>query len=200
MDLNLPSQGSALIIWDIDDTLFKTTARVIVRKKHGPPIELIGSEFNSYVLAPDEEFDFCQFDDARLFYATSIPIENIWKTAQNTLDNISKHPGSRMVIVTARRDLDDRDLFLDTFRRHGLDMDRVHVFRAGNLNHGSSAANKQVIIRGLLTNGDYSQVRLFDDHLDNLRAFLELKQEFPHITFEAFPVGHAGKIGNAIIV
>jgi len=194
------SQGSALTIWDIDDTLFRTTAKVLVKKKHGPPIELTGAEFNSYALKPGEEFDFRQFDDARLFYATSTPIENLWKTAQNTLDNIGKRPGSRMVIVTARRDLDDKDLFLDTFRKHGMDMSKVHVYRAGNLSFGSSAANKKVIIRNLLQDGNYTETRLFDDHPDNLCAFLELKHEFPNITFKAFPVGHSGRIGNPIIV
>lgn len=192
--------GSALTIWDIDDTLFRTTARVLVKRKNGSTIELTGSEFNSYALKPGEEFDFSQFDDARLFYATSTPIENLWKTAQNTLDNIGKRPGSRMVIVTARRDLDDKDLFIDTFRKHGMDMSKVHVYRAGNLSFGSSAANKKVIIRNLLHDGDYTEARLFDDHPDNLRAFLELKHEFPGIVFKAFPVGHSGRIGNPIIV
>lgn len=196
----IPGQGAALTIWDIDDTLFKTSAKVMVKGEHGPPKELSSSEFNSYQLGPNEQFDFSQFRDARLFHATSKPIENIWKTAQNTLDNIGKRPGSRMVVVTARSDLDDKDLFLDTFRKHGMDMSKVHVYRAGNLAHGSSAANKKVIIRNLLNAGNYTEARLFDDHRGNLEAFLDLKKEFPSITFKAFPVSHSGKVGSPIIV
>jgi len=171
-----------------------------VRTDHGPPRELSSAEFNSYQLGPNEEFDFSQFDDARLFYATSKPIENIWKTAQDTLENIGKRPGSRMVVVTARRDLDDRDLFLDTFRKHGMDMSKVHVYRSGNLRLGSSAANKTAVIRGLLKTGDYTETRMFDDHFPNLEAFLSLKDEFPDVIFRAFPIGHDGSVGHPITI
>jgi hypothetical protein len=192
--------GAALTIWDIDDTLFRTTAKVMVRTDLGPPREISSSEFNTYRLGPNEEFDFSQFDDARLFYTTSKPIENIWKTAQETLEHIGKRPGSRMVVITARRDLDDKDLFLDTFRKHGMDMGKVHVYRSGNLRHGSSAANKKVVIRGLLNLGDYTETRMFDDHFPNLEAFLSLKEEFPGVIFKAFPVSHNGSVGHPIIV
>lgn len=191
--------NAALTIWDIDDTLFKTAAKVLVKNNDGTEKELTSSEFNSYSLSPGEYFDFSQFDDAQLFHSTSEPIDRIWSTALDTLERIGKRPGSRMVIITARRDLDDKHKFIDTFRKHGMDMSKVHVFRAGNLNHGSSAANKQAIIRELLELGNYSETRMFDDHQDNLREFLALKKEFPHIKFKAFPVGHNGMVGNPVI-
>jgi hypothetical protein len=199
-DEPMSAPDAALTIWDIDDTLFKTAARVLVKSEDGSEKELTSAEFNNYQLGPGECFDFSQFDDAHLFHATSEPIDRIWSTALNTLEKIGKRPGSRMVIITARRDLDDKHKFIDTFRKHGMDMSKVHVFRAGNLNHGSSAANKQAIIRELLELGNYSETRMFDDHQDNLRSFLELKTEFPHITFKAFPVGHDGMVGNPVII
>jgi hypothetical protein len=52
----------------------------------------------------------------------------------------------------------------------------------------------------LLKDGQFTETRLFDDHQDNLRAFLSLKEEFPDITFEAYPVGASGTIGTPIIV
>jgi len=185
--------GSALTIFDIDDTLFRTFARVEVRHKHGHRSELTPTEFNSYQLSHDEEFDFTQFQDARLFHATSKPIENIWKTAQNTLDNIGKRPGSRVVIVTARQDLDDTELFIDTFRKHGLDMDKISVHAVGG------ASNKKPLIREMLLEGSFTEARLFDDYHQNLLDFLSLKEEMPHITFKAFPVAHSGKISKPII-
>lgn len=192
--------NAALTIWDIDDTLFKTSAKVLVNCADGSRKALTSSEFNGYVPKVGETFDFSQFDDANLFHSTSEPIDQIWKTALNTLENIGKRPGSRMVIITARRDLDDKHRFIDTFRKHGMDMSKVHVFRAGNLNHGSSAANKQAIVRDLLELGNYSETRMFDDHLENLQAFLELKNEFPDITFKAFPVKSDGSVGRSVIV
>ena len=193
-------QGAALTIFDIDDTLMKTSATVMVKKPDGTSRELSAAEFNQYQLQPDEEFDFKQFKDAKLFRSTSKPIENLWSTAQEILSSIGKRSGSRVVIVTARSDMDDKDEFLQTFRDHGLDIGKIHVFRAGNLNTGNSAENKKIIIRKLLSNGQFTETRLFDDHIDNLRAFLSLKEEFPDITFEAYPVSSSGKIGHPIIV
>lgn len=191
---------AALTIWDIDDTLFRTAAKILVNSSDGSQKELTSSEFNSYSPKDGESFDFSQFDNAELFHSTSEPIDQIWKTALNTLENIGKRPGSRMVIITARRDLDNKHKFIDTFRKHGMDMSKVHVFRAGNLNHGSSAINKQSIVRDLLELGNYSETRMFDDHCENLEEFLKLKNEFPEITFKAFPVKNDGTIGNPVIV
>lgn len=190
--------GAALTIWDIDDTLFHTTAMVVVKKPDGSKEKLSSSEFNDYKLKPGEEFDFSEFEDAKLFHQTSKPIKNIWKTAQKTLANIGKRPGSKMVIVTARRDLNNKDLFLDTFKKHGMNMNKVHVYRAGNLPVGNSSEKKKVIIRNLLKSGNYTEARLFDDHFDNLKTFLELKEEFPEVTFKAFAVGPSGRVSSPV--
>ena len=192
--------GAALTIWDIDDTLFTTDAKVIVTRPNKPPLRLTKEQHKSYNLKPGEEFDMSEFTNAKLFYSTSKPIENIWRTAKKTLHNIGKRPGSKMVIVTARGDLDDKDMFLNTFKKHGMDMNKVHVYRAGNLKTGTAAKNKQTVIRNLLDLGPYTEVRLFDDDYDNLKAFLQLKNEFPDITFKAYPVHKSGRIGKPIIV
>lgn len=191
---------AALTIWDIDDTLFRTAARVIVNGPDGETKELSTSEYNAYKPKPGETLDFSQFDSAELFQATSSPIDKIWQTALDTLEKIGRRPGSKMVIITARRDLDNKHQFLDTFRQHGMDMSKVHVFRAGNLKDGTSAQRKQSIIRDLLHLGNYSEARMFDDHDDNLRAFLELKNEFPKIKFKAYPVSTQGQVGNPIVI
>jgi hypothetical protein len=199
-DPQMPNVGAALTIWDIDNTLFKTAAQAVVKRSDGSTFTLSPEEYNSYQLKPGESFDMSQFQNAKLFYDTSKPIANIWRTAQTVLQNIGKRPGSRMVVVTARSDLDNKDLFLNTFRKHGMDMSKVHVYRAGNISSGNSAMNKQTVIRNLLNAGNYTEVRLFDDNYDNQAAFLRLKLEFPEIQFKAYPVHKSGRIGNPIIL
>jgi len=192
-------EGAVLTIFDIDDTLMKTTATVLIRRPDGSKQELTSAEFNHYKLKPGEEFDFGRFKDAELFRATSRPIKDLWRTAQQTVNTVGRRPGSRVVIVTARSDLDDKSKFLKTFEDHGLDMSKVHVFRAGNLGSGSSAENKKIIIEKLLRTGRFTETRLFDDHMANLQAFLSLKTQFPHVVFKAYPVVN-GKMGRPIIV
>jgi predicted phage-related endonuclease len=86
--------------------------------------------------------------------------------------------GSKVIVVTARSDMDDKNLFIKTFEAHGIPMKNVYVERAGNM-AGSSAENKKVIFRKYLKTGEYARVRLFDDHKENLQALLDLKTEFP---------------------
>jgi len=186
--------GASLTVWDIDDTLMHTAARVFVVEPSGRRRQLSPSEFNSYDLRPGEHYDFSEFQNSQLFYDTSKPIEKIWRTAQNTLANIGKRPGSRMIIVTARSEFDNTSLFLKTFEKHGMDMSKVKVYTV------AGASNKKPLIRRLLDKGQFTECRLFDDHPGNLQDFLSLHQDFPEIKLKAFPVGHNGAVGNPVIL
>lgn len=185
--------GAALTVFDIDETLFRTSAKILVVKDSKVIKELDNREFNTYILSPGESFDFSQFTDARFFNDTSVPIETMWKRAKSTLDSVGKRPGSRVIIVTARSDFDDKEIFLDTFRKHGLDIDKIHVHRAGNLNMPSAAGKKKIIGQYLAT-GQFNLVRLFDDAEGNLRGFLSLREEYPTIKFKAYMVLDDGSI------
>lgn len=184
---------AALTIFDIDETLFHTQAKVLVRKDGKVVKELSNKEFNTYILDSGETFDFSQFTDAKFFHDTSIPIENMWDKAKDILNKVGRRPGSRVIIVTARSDFDDKDTFLNTFRKHGLDIDKMHVHRAGNLNL-PSALGKKIIIKKYLESGKFDMVRLFDDAESNLRSFLSLKKDFPNIIFKAYMVYDDGSI------
>lgn len=190
---NKAASGAALTVFDIDETLFHTQAKVLVSKNGQIVKELTNQQFNTYVLGQDEKFDFTQFTDARLFHDTSEPIEAMWQHAKQTLDQIGRRSGSRVIIVTARSDFDDKETFLDTFRKHGLDIDKIHVHRAGNLNMPSAAA-KKIIIAKYLSTGKFNLVRLFDDAESNLIAFLSLQDDFPDIEFQAWMVLEGGEL------
>lgn len=192
-DENQQSIGAALTVFDIDETLFHTAAKIMVVKDGEVVKELDNKEFNTYLLEPGESFDFSQFTDAQFFHDTSVPIETMWKRAKITLDGIGKRPGSRVIIVTARSDFDDKELFLNTFRKHGLDIDKIHVHRAGNLNLPSAAGKKKIIGQYLAT-GKFDMVRLFDDAESNLRSFLSLRDDYPKIKFKAYMVLDDGSI------
>jgi hypothetical protein len=188
------TSGSALTIFDIDDTLMKTSAAVYVVNTQGKRTKLTAQDFNSYQLKPGEYFDFQEFEDSDLFHDTSEPIAQIWRTAQNTLANTGRRPGSRVVIITARGPFNNTEKFLKTFEKHGLDMTKVRVFTVGG------ARNKKPLIRQLLQQHNYTETRIFDDHLGNLRDFLSLHPEFPQVTFKAFAVGAAGNVGEPVVI
>jgi len=184
-----------LTIFDIDDTLFHTTAKVAVLKNGKIVRELTNQEFNNYKLKPGEEFDYRQFRSAKKFKEESMPIKRMMAKAKIILSRASKKPNSKVIIVTARDDFDDKNTFLDTFREHGFDIDKVRVERAGKIRGDMLPAFKKVIIiRNYLNTGQFERVRLFDDSMTNLKEFLKLRKEFPEINFEAYFANPDGSV------
>ncbi len=186
-------RAGSLSIFDIDDTLFHTTTQVLVKKADKVVEKLTPAEFNVYKLKDGEEFDFAQFRSAKIFADTAKPIENVFKTAKKLINKFSVHPDKRIIIVTARADLDDKQLFLDTFKKYGFDTRKVHIYRAGNIKAPGAEAKKQ-IIRDQMKGGNYSIVRMFDDAKANLDKFIELHTESPKVSFEAFLIHEDGRI------
>lgn len=190
------SKVASLTIFDIDDTLFMTDTYVHVIKGGKRIKSLTPAEFNVYKVRNGESLDFSDFRSADVFAKTAKPIATVFKTAKSIISRFSAFANKKIVIVTARGDLDDKHVFLDTFKKYGFDIDKVHVHRAGNVGGANSAENKKVVIRGLIKGGNYEMVRLFDDAKSNLEALHDLESEFPNIKFETFYVDHSGAISR----
>lgn len=185
--------SGTLTIFDIDETLFHTKAKVAVVKDGKVVRMLDNQEFNTYKRKPGEEYDFKEFKSAAVFRKTSVPVVKMIDKAK-AIVKAKKNPHSRAIICTARADFDNKKMFLQTFRDHGLPIDDMHVERAGNLGIDSSAEAKKVIFRKYLNTQNYTKSRLYDDAMSNLKAFLELKDEYPNVQFEAWFVNHDGSV------
>lgn len=184
------SNGLGLTIFDIDDTLFRTTAQIKVMKDGKVVRSLNNQEFNTYKLKPGESFDFGEFRNADKFNKESIPIRPMIAKLKAIMKNAGD---SKVIMLTARADFDDKKMFLDTFRKYGIDIDKIYVHRSGNL-PGSPSQNKSVIIKKYLDTGKYTRVRLYDDAISNIKMFIRLGKEYPNVKFFPFFVTHDGKI------
>jgi hypothetical protein len=172
-----------LIIFDIDDTLLHTTAKIKVIKDGQIIHTLSNQEFNNYVLGQGEQFDFGEFKDAEKFNKESLPIEPMIEKLKAVL---AKYGNNKVIMLTARNDFDDKELFLDTFKKYGIDMSKIHVHRAGALpGNETPAIKKTVWVRRYLDTGKYDKVYLYDDSKSNLRAFKDLQNLYPDVIFNA---------------
>ena len=143
------SQGT-LHVADIDDTLFHTTAKVGVKDPTGKVVQrLSNSEFNDHKLPTGHSYDFGEFRDAQKFHDESKPIPSMISKINRIQANIKKHPNSRVIINTARDNFDNKDTFLDTFRNQGMDIDKIHVHRAGSIPGEELPADKKVKVNRL---------------------------------------------------
>jgi hypothetical protein len=185
-----------LTIFDIDDTLFRTTANIRVRNSITKETirTLTTAEYASYKLGANEMFDYTEFNDAAKFYKESQPIGRMMRRAKLILASSKKYENSRVIILTARTDFDSKNIFLKTFRKYGFDIDSVRVERAGNTLGDSGPSRKAMIVRKYLNTKSFSKVRFFDDDRENLKAFLRLSREYPSITFEAYRVIEDGEV------
>ena len=176
-----------LNIFDIDDTLFMSTARTAVVKNGKVLKKLDTKELLSYKLKTGEKFDYSEFRSGKHFYDTATPIEKMIRRAQQTVHG---ETNSKTIIITARGDLSDKDMFLQKFRDHGFPIDHVYVERAGNVKSKgtSSPLSKAVIIRRYIASGLYKKIRMWDDHPGNLSMLLKLSKLHPEISFEAYLV------------
>ena len=182
-------QPRKLVIFDIDDTLVHTQTKVHVVKDGQITHSLNSHEFTHYKLEPGEEFDFGDFRDAREFFEKSKPIIPMINQLKRDIAT-----GNKVVMVTARADFNDRELFLDTFRKYGVDMSKVHVYRAGNMHiKAQTEEKKKIIIRDLLGKELYTKAIMYDDAEPNLHAFISLKDEYPHTKFYAIHVSLEGE-------
>jgi len=180
---------SKLVIFDIDDTLVHTQTKVHVVKDGQVVNSLNSHEFTHYKLQPGESFDFENFRNAHDFFHNSKPIIPMMNRLKKDIAT-----GNKVVMVTARADFDDRELFLDTFRKYGVNMSKVHVYRAGNMpNKIQTEEKKKIIIRDLLNKGRYTKAIMYDDAVPNLESFIELKDEYPQTKFYAWHVSLEGE-------
>lgn len=195
--------NAGLTIFDIDDTLFHTTALIGVVKGGKLIKKLTNQEFNNYKLGDDESFDFSEFRDASKFEKESKPISPMIGKLKAILTN-AKKVGSDVIMLTARADFDDKTKIAKKFADYGIDIKKdVRLYRAGNEPGGKSPAeNKATYVRRFLNSGKYARVRLFDDSKSNLTKFLSVAKEYPDIEFEAnfvTPEGTIRKIKESLV-
>ena len=179
----------SLNIFDIDDTLYKSLALIRVLNDGKIVKKLSPGEFNTYKLKTGEVFDFSEFRSADIFYKTGKPIKAMIAKARMIVKN--QGPMSKTILLTARSNFDDKNLFLKRFRDNGFPIDQVYVERGGNISekYGLSveAAKAKILDKYLMT-GKFNKVRMWDDHAGNLDKILELNKKYPNVTIEAYRV------------
>jgi hypothetical protein len=186
--------GKGITFIDIDETIFRTFAMIYVLDKETGQIKrkLTNQEFNTYKIQDNEEFDFHEFRSAEIFSKTSLPVDKTINRIKRMMKNID-HRGSKVILLTARADFDDKETFLQTFRRYGLSIDNMYVERVGNFEVNpdiyrhiikksgmpkSIAEQKEKVIFDYIKSGQFRRVRLIDDDMKNVRTFMKFGKEF----------------------
>ena len=146
---------STLHIFDFDDTLVRADDKIRITHADGASESLSSEEFAKYVEQPGDQYDFSDFDQ----YPTNPTIvENVFAElrAAIALDG----PGS-VVILTARSNTKPVIEFLK-------DNDIEGIAIVGTASDNPMRKAQYVLDR--VKNGDYKEVRVFEDNARNIRT------------------------------
>ena len=171
----------SLYVFDIDDTLFRTSARARVVNTKGQVKYLSSEELRDYEFSASEKICFAEFRDAKKFAEESQPIESMIKIAQDCIKKTSE--GSKTILLTARADLNCKTKFLKYLNASGLDTNNIYVERAGNFSNLKTSEAKKLIISNYLKSEQFKKAYLFDDSLENILSFVELSSWYSKIKF-----------------
>ena len=175
--------GKGITFVDIDETMFNTFAKVLVKKDGKVVRELDNQEFNSYVKKEGEEWDFGQFRDASFFRKTSIPIPQTFNRIKRMISQIKMNDsGSKIVFLTARGAFNDLKEFKRAFKDNGITIDgkTVDVSFMPEGEKSTIHADKKRRMLEFIKTGEYRRVRLIDDHKPNLKALKDIEKQLPH--------------------
>lgn len=173
-------QENSLHVFDIDDTLFHHPAKIRVMRGKKEVTRLSSGEYAKHTLPKGHKYDYSEFRSSQHFHDTAKPIPHM----VNKLKVLHKNPKNKIIMNTARGDMDDREKFLDKFRKHGIDIDKIHIHRAGNQNISGPEAKANITHKEIMK-GNYKHVHMYDDHEENLNSFMNLKDKHPDIKFKA---------------
>ena len=164
------TRSNRIILFDVDDTLIHTTAKIHVLKNNKPYKSLTNAEFNEYILGPGESFDFTEFEDAQLLNREKLT--KYWSTLKREYKK-----GTHIGIITARG---NNDMIFNFFKNKGVEIKRKLVFAVGDPKlglAGTVAERKSAIISRLVEYG-YDTMVFFDDNETNLKFAKALENKF----------------------
>jgi len=171
-----PYHASKIIVFDLDDTLVITDAKIKVYDRNsGESYSMTPEEFNDYERQPHHEVDFGDFKSLEIMKAGKL-IEyylKIFKDAYRMKLAVG--------IVTAR---DDREMIYKWLREHvGYRIDKDLIFAVNDPVHGFKgdiSDRKKAAFRELIDMG-YVDLQFYDDDKKNLKLVKSLEKEYADV-------------------
>ena len=159
-----------IILFDIDDTLIKSKAKIYVLNNENKVIKKLTPEmYNTYVRKEGEHFSYDEFDNERIL--NEAKLTKFWKIMTDVYD-----AGFNVGIVTAR---EDKEMLIRFFLSRGVDINRYLIFPIGGKDckfQGTIQDRKRQVIEHLSARG-YKNFVFYDDNEDNLREVAKMSNK-----------------------
>ena len=185
MSTNEGYSKSNIFIFDIDDTLVITNAKIIVTDTDsGETLSLSPEDFNSYQSNDKHVLDFDEFKSLEILKAGKL-IEKYLKVLE-----VNYKKGNAIGVITAR---DEQDLIFTWLKEHvGFHVDKKLIFAVNDPIHGfegNIAAKKKQAFTEFIDMG-YINLTFFDDDKENIKIIKKVAKENPDLKIKAVRAKH----------
>ncbi len=192
-DAPTPARKS-LHLFDVDETLLVTPARIQVRNAQGNCLrELSTAKFTDYRLAEGEIFDFAQFSDVGIL-SKGIVVKYTRQIIETIMQRGTR---SRFGILTARPHKQGHAAFLIRLFQglFGIRLRKDLIFtvsdsrfmrykdKGGPFSALPVSDRKAAVVAEELIRRGYNDISFYDDSRENLERFRRLSQAFPGVRF-----------------
>lgn len=175
-------------IYDLDDTLIRTSARIIVRdrstdgiKRYIPTsIYNTSSEHTHLLTTETEYFDFSEFNDPDLIVREKL-------TSNIGFFEISLKMKTPTFIITSREDTRLIKRWVRSLNL--LDTSSLEIFCTFSKDFpydGDDAERKMRVLEYLYKERGYKCFRVWEDSPDNMRKMKSLEEMYPDVTVDDF--------------
>ena len=161
--------SARILLFDVDDTLVHTSARIWIRRPDGTEFSLSNAEYNTYKFRPGEEADYREFNDPAI-------LDNDIPTSYLATLKREYAKGTHIGILTARS---DTKLIKSFLMKKGIEIKDELVFAISDPKlglYGTIQQRKAYVIKSLIKAG-YKTLVFFDDCKDNLEAAKKLQRD-----------------------
>jgi hypothetical protein len=154
-----------LRVFDLDDTLVKTTSKVRVEKENGETLVMTPAEYAIYEKQPGDVFDYGDFQ--RL-----VDPKQIEWTTRILRRVVTKHGTDAAVILTARSTETPAKEFFEMY-----DIPEIPIVALGD----SHPVKKAQWILYVAKKFNFTEIEFFDDSYKNIAAVDKIKNSVPGV-------------------
>lgn len=171
-ELKGPFSKEKVLIFDLDDTLVITAAKIkVCDPKHNTCFELTPEEFNTYEKHPRHVLNFDDFK--------SLEVMKAGRLIEKYLNILAKNyrAGNAIGVISAR---DDENMIYDWLKHHvGFHISRELIWCVNDPRRGMSgniAEKKKEAMRWFIEQG-FTDISFFDDDKNNIGLVNQLGKE-----------------------
>lgn len=164
----IESKKDNAYVFDVDDTLLTTGAKILVKDTEGNIRQrLTPAQYNTYVKKPDETLDVSEFRSEDIFRATAKPTKH-FKIIQNVSNAIKRGASDSHIYILTARGNAIRNILYKYLKDKGVLVHPIAIHTIGDNDTKSVAQLKKEVLQAI-RNKHIGDVTFFDDDVKNIQ-------------------------------